>query len=494
MTGPGAGAELGWSVAVVGDTDGDGTPDLLIGAPEASPSGIRTGGAYLYSGRDGSLLHVLFAANVGSRFGQTVADGGDMDGDGLHDVVVGAPSFGNGAVFAYSGASGAWLWSRSGGVFHEIYASAIGGGHDVDGDGLADAIVGDEEYPNGAGDTGVFHVLSGADGVILHRVEAPTWGYHLGSAVTILPDWNGDGLAELAVGADSAPGGGRRRGTVTVYSGSNLAILYEFSGDRDLDHLGESVARAGDVDGDGIVDLIAGAPLENSNGLNSGMARVYSGADGSVLHTFLGSGSAMRFGTSLAGAGDVDEDGFADLLIGAPTAIGPAPGVGLAFLHSGRDGSLLYLLGGSSLGDQFGRSVAGTGDWPQVPGRWLVGAPGVDLPLADSGRASVYAPAGLEVTPLIAGTTGDFVGSALDALRPSWLAASLDGPGFTEVPPAEVRLGLAGAELLAGPKQADASGGVVWKLPVPQAAQGLELWFQAFQSGLSTNLVSRTVQ
>ena len=104
--------------------------------------------------------------------------------------------------------------------------------------------------------------------------------------------------------------------------------LYTFDGDSALDFFGSASSGAGDVNGDGFADLIVGAGQDDNNGSNSGSARVFSGVDGSVLYTFVGDSAEDRFGTSVSGAGDVNGDGVDDFIVGAQT--GGANGGGYA--------------------------------------------------------------------------------------------------------------------------------------------------------------------
>ena len=90
-----------------------------------------------------------------------------------------------------------------------------------------------------------------------------------------------------------------------------------FNGDSEFDQLGYSVSGAGDVNGDGYADLIVGANADDNNGTDSGSARVFSGLDGSILYTFSGDSEFVQLGRSVSGAGDVNGDGFADLIVGA---------------------------------------------------------------------------------------------------------------------------------------------------------------------------------
>ena len=153
-------------------------------------------------------------------------------------------------------------------------------------------------------------------------------------------------------------------GSARVFSGVDGSVLYNFDGDSILDGFGLSVSGAGDVNGDGFADLIVGAANDVNNGFSSGSARVLSGVDGSVLYNFDGDSALDQFGSAVSGAGDVNGDGFADLIVGAPDFIflPPADGNGTARVLSGVDGSVLYNFEGDSAFDSFGTSVSGAGD------------------------------------------------------------------------------------------------------------------------------------
>ena len=160
--------------------------------------------------------------------------------------------------------------------------------------------------------------------------------------------------------------------------------LYTFNGDAAGDMLGFPVAGAGDVNKDGYLDFVVGAPQLFSPG--PGSARVLSGADGAILYTFYGDSVGDTFGGSVAGAGDVNKDGYADVIVGAPNN-----GTGFARVLSGADGTILYTFYGDSVGDTFGQSVVGAGDvnkdgYADI----IVGAYGDDDNGAESGSARVF--------------------------------------------------------------------------------------------------------
>ena len=160
-------------------------------------------------------------------------------------------------------------------------------------------------------------VYSGIDGNVLYTFDGDDADDLFGVSVSGAGDVNGDGFADLVVGAPGDSNNGTDSGSARVYSGIDGNVLYTFNGDDAGDQLGISVSGAGDVNGDGFADLIVGANRDNNNGSVSGSARVYSGIDGNVLYTFDGDDAGDQLGISVSGAGDVNGDGFADLIVGA---------------------------------------------------------------------------------------------------------------------------------------------------------------------------------
>ena len=141
----------------------------------------------------------------------------------------------------------------------------------------------------------------------IYTFDGDSAGDELGRSVSGAGDVNGDGFDDLIVGFRGA----------RVFSGADGSIIYTFHGDSAGDQFGYSVSGAGDVNGDGFDDLIVGAQGDDNNGTTSGSARVLSGVDGSILYTFNGDSASDWFGNSVSGAGDVDGDGYADLIVGA---------------------------------------------------------------------------------------------------------------------------------------------------------------------------------
>lgn len=184
----------------------------------------------------------------------------------------------------------------------------------------------------------------------------------MGRSVAMLGDIDGDGKSEYAVASRSEPPAGSAEGRVTVYSGATGLEVAVLSGENAFDQFGASVACAGDVDNDGLPDLIVGAWGNGAGGTGAGRAYVYSAAAGAPIYTITGSGAGDNLGTSVAGAGDVNNDGFDDVVVGAPTNDTAGSNTGLVQVFSGFDGSVLYAVSGANANDRLGNSVAGVGD------------------------------------------------------------------------------------------------------------------------------------
>ena len=260
----------GWSVAGVGDIDGDGISEFLVGAPLAFAAGFRNGRAYLHSGADGSVLHVFqggasASATNGSRFGLSVAAAGDVNADGVPDLLINSVGESNptaashGKVFVYSGADMSLLLTLSSAGPAIEFGTAIDAAGDVDRDGHDDLIVGTISAVTGGYFAGNATVYSGFDGSVIHSIPGLAAGESFGTTVAGVGDLDGDGHPDFA--ATALPGGfGAPPGKVTVFSGATGAILFHQVSSDTEDKFGFALASAGDYDGDGFGDYMIGVP------------------------------------------------------------------------------------------------------------------------------------------------------------------------------------------------------------------------------------------
>jgi len=301
--------QLGTGIEAAGDTNGDGIPDVIASAP-------GSGRVYVYSGNNGKILLTLNAEAKEDLFGRHVSGAGDVDHDGYADVIVGAPgnsAGGNGAgrAYVFSGKDGHLLLTLTGEHAGDGFGSIVAGWTDKNRTLL---IVGAQTAgPSHHGRAYVYDSLTSKPKFIL---DADDTGAALAQMfVTVIGDVDGDGMPDVYASDWSNAAKGPSTGRVYVVSGATGRLLHVFTGETAGEGFGTSSSIAGDIDGDGHADLAVGAWQYSRVAIGGGRIYVYSGKDGNLLHTFTSRIPGDTLGFDSVGLGDVNGDGAFDYLV-----------------------------------------------------------------------------------------------------------------------------------------------------------------------------------
>ncbi|HSA32727.1 MAG TPA: FG-GAP-like repeat-containing protein, partial [bacterium] len=421
LEGDQADASFGYSVSNAGDVNGDGYDDVIVGASLYDNVETDEGAAFIYHGSatgiGAAYARMLESNQNTANFGSSVASAGDVNGDGYGDIVVGASDYSNGqtqegVVFVYHGSAtgigtsyNAMLEADLGG---DDFGASVAGAGDVNGDGYGDIIVGAPYYANGNTNEGAIYIYHGSSGGInttyARRIESNLAGTELGGSVASAGDVNGDGYSDVIAGASSYSNGQTDEGAAFIYHGSATGIgtthnrLLESN--QASANMGNVVSGAGDVNGDGYSDVVIGAYNYDNPDTDEGIVYIYHGSASGIVTPYairLEQNEAnIRFGWSVSGAGDVNGDGYADIVVGTPWYDNTQTNEGAIYIYHGSSSGIVgtharRLEPLNQMGAFFGYSVSGAGDvngdgYSDV----ITGAEWYDHGQSDEGTAFVY--------------------------------------------------------------------------------------------------------
>lgn len=340
------GQNLGFRCKPAGDLNQDGTPDYMISAPGANSldgsvlpgdAGLDfPGSLFIYSGSTGEVMLELVAQGKTDRFGFDAAAINDLDGDGMRDLLVGAPgadlqALNAGQLLVFSGRSGKPIRSHFGARELDRMGSAVGVLNDLNGDDFQDYVVGVPGAGKHGG--GQAMVYSGKDGALIHRIDVHELAPEASSVefgrffASSAGDLDGDKIDDIYIADCFDQSAGLPSGRLFLISGSDGELVYSIAGTASNNWYGIGRSAGEDYNHDGIPDLILGALASNDGAFNGGRIDLRSGRDGTLLRSFTSTVPHLSVGYDTHPVGDVDGDKIGDFF--ATASWGPwAPQLG----------------------------------------------------------------------------------------------------------------------------------------------------------------------
>lgn len=477
---------FGMSLAVLDDLNGDGIAEFAVGAYCTDRMGNNNGGSVTaFDGKTGQMRWMTNGDSEDERLGHCMDRLGDINGDGVCDLVVGAyrdrlGGLKSGSVHVLDGFSGVRLYTVIENEDGAEFGKSVAVISDVDGDGHKDWVAGAWLSNNNGNLSGKVSLHSGIDGKKLRSWAGPATSLY-GQCVARIGDITGDGKDEFAISGPRAVDSGKRVGLVDVIDGANGDRLARFQG-TSTSNFGWWVAGPGDLDRDGVPDILIGAPDDDRGETNAGSITTISGRTQDVIYEVLGTSEREGLGWFVGPAGDVDGDGRPEFLVGSPRHEARGVETGAMRLFRGRDGEPLMSWLGWSEFDKLG-AVAKRMPDVNNDGRddWLIGSPEAGADLAfEPGAASIFLHPELPELKVVKLQGGGQAQLRLTGARPGHpirLYLSFEGMGIDALR-SDLHLDLAQA-LQAGEEMAPGNGRVSFDGIVPAHLAGAEIWFQA---------------
>lgn len=413
-------SQYGAAVSDAGDVNGDGYSDLIVGAYNYTNGQSSEGAAYIYlglaSGINATPQVILESNQASANYGRSVAGVGDINNDGYDDIAVGAYNYDNGQtnegrVYVYLGSvSGVSITPVATLEVNQAqcnFGVSVAAAGDVNNDGFDDVIIGAYNYDNGSTNEGRAYVYHGnATGLnttpvsIMESNSAQAYfGWSVGGGM----DVNGDGYDDVIVGAYNQSNGQSNEGLTYVFHGSASGINTTPAATREINQAnafyGESVSSAGDVNNDGYDDVIVGAYLYDNGQTTEGAAFIYHGSAAGISAAPVTSLEAnitfAYFGYAVDNAGDVNGDGFDDVVVGAYLFEHAQVDEGRAFVFPGSASGISTtpdaVLERNEVSAQYGYAVCGAGDVNNDGiADIAIGSPKTNFAVTDAGGVFVY--------------------------------------------------------------------------------------------------------
>jgi hypothetical protein len=388
-------ARLGRSIETRLDLNGDGRRDVIAAAPGGDSQGpIVLGSVCALLSPQLDQLWKMTGQESDGLYGRGLSATADWNGDGVMEVAIGEPqcevelqSFVyDGRVRIHSGATGAALYTLDSPQPGARFGTALEGLADLDADGLADLLIGAPRWKNQGQGSGAVRAVRGGSGTVLWTHVHPLAGdQSFGLEVVALGDLDLDGVPEVAAGKNYYTG------SVRILSGANGTLLQQINqpAGPTFQDFGWSLLGPGDLDGDGVPDLVVGAP-HGGFYPETGRVHVYSGASFQAIGQWHGLGNDI-YGLELANAGDFDGDGANDVLVSAPGWVYAPDWTERVELVSGATGKRLRILQPEVPHTDLGWAIGRLDDWNgDGEPEFALGAPDHSGLVKNGGRVEVH--------------------------------------------------------------------------------------------------------